>query len=145
MTFERIIEIGKAFDKRNSDPAKNYGIHGANLKFLLKGPKGVIQFVVYTNWHLPHVDRELQSKCMGSHCFREPMAADIGYHSYVPMYESQTPISESCPYLEGNPCYYDGSSLQAQEIFDIMVAQGGDAMWSELETRYVETFGDETT
>jgi hypothetical protein len=145
MTFEKSVEITPAFDRRNDDTHKNYGIHGVDMKFLLKGPKGVIQFALSTNWHLPNVNKELQAGCScRMHCFMEPMATDIGYHSYVPIHEDQHPISQSCPYLEGKPCYYDGSSLQAQEIFDIMVSQGGDAMWAEMESRYKDLFGDET-
>ena len=138
--LEHIVEITEAYDKRNPDPAKNYGVHGVNLKFLVKGPKGVIQFLIYTNWMLPHNMEELKAKCDGHYCYLEPMPADIGYHSYVPMHEGEAPISKSCEYLEGKPCYYDGSSLNAEPIFDIMVSRGGDAMWAELERWYHDTF-----
>lgn len=28
---------------------------------------------------------------------------------------------ENCPYLDGKPCYYDGSGLNAEPVFDILV------------------------
>jgi len=59
MSLTREIKFSPAYDKRDPDPSKNYGIHGVTITFLLKGEKGAVQFVLYTNWHLPHVDHEI--------------------------------------------------------------------------------------
>jgi hypothetical protein len=141
MKLKRLVEIQPAFDKRHSDPNKNYGIHGAEIKFLVKGKKGVIQFVIFTNWHLPHVQKELEGKChLDKYCFLKPLPADVGYHSFVPMYDEQKPITDSCPYLDGKPCYYDGSGLWAEDVFKLMVREGHEAMWKELEKTYHDRF-----
>ena len=141
---ERIIEWSPAWDKSDDDPKKNYGIHGMDLKFLLKGDKGVIQFVIYTNWQLPHVRKEWNEK-VNAHLL-QPIPADVGYHSPVPMYEGQEPIQEECEYLDGKTCYYDGSGLYAQKVFDIFVTDGEEAMWKTLEEEYRQRFekGDES-
>jgi hypothetical protein len=144
--LEHKLEIVPAFDKRNSDPSRNYGIHGAEFRFYAIGPAGVIQFVIYSNWHLPHVHRELLNKCnpgreYGRFCSLEPMAADIGYHSPVAMYEGQTPLTDSCPLLNGRKCFYDGSGLNAQRYFDIMVSEGHESLWKSLDEYYYERFG----
>jgi len=131
--MERITEITPAYDKRNPDPSKNYGIHGVNLKFVLKGELGAVQFLIFTNWQLPHVQREFGHQ--------GPMAADIGYHSPMPMYDGQIQMAD-WEYLDGKPCYYDGSGLYANHFFDVMVSQGGDAMWAAIEQYYVERFGE---
>lgn len=47
--MERITEITPAWDKRDPDPKKNYGIHGCELRMYLKGELGTVQFIVYTN------------------------------------------------------------------------------------------------
>ena len=47
--MHRRIEFAPAYDKRHPDPQKNYGIHGVEMRWLLEGPRGVIQFLVYTN------------------------------------------------------------------------------------------------
>ena len=60
--LEHRVEFTPAYDKRDPNPSKNYGIHGVNMKLLVIGEKGVVQFVVCTNWHLPHVQRELEEK-----------------------------------------------------------------------------------
>ena len=133
--FTRKIEFTPAYDKRNPDPHKNYGIHGVNMRFLLFGDSGVIQFVIYTNWHLPHVQRELELK-QNAGLYLSPMPADVGYHSPKPLYDGQTPISDHCEYLNGAPCYYGGSGLYAEEVFEVFVTDGEEAMWKLLEESY---------
>lgn len=131
----REIVFRPAWDKRHSDPSKNYGIHGVEMAWFLHGPEGAIQFVVYTAWHLPEVAAELKRDHPHPRLF-EPMPADLGYHSYIPRYEGQTRLTENCSVLGGRPCYYDGSSLQAIKVFDILVGQGEEAVWKLLEEEY---------
>ena len=133
---ERIITFSPALDKRNTDPKKNYGIHGVDLRFVLKGDEGAIQFVLYTGWHLPHVAHELKQR--GSEMLA-PMPADLGYHSPHPMYEGQTSMGP-CEYLNGHDCYYDGSSLNAEGVFELLLEEGSDRVWKELEEEYERRF-----
>ena len=187
--FQRIVKKNKAFDKRHKDPEKNYGIHGVELHFILKGSHGASQFLLYTNRQLPHVQKEivdrivlnnphlsahhkkllsyngaftkgkeleetiewqkfLNSLELGSDaCLVEPMAADIGFHSPVPLYEGHEPIRHQlckmkfdgenftppvygdpviCPYLDNDvPCYYDGSSLLAKDVWNGVITVKG--------------------
>jgi hypothetical protein len=151
MDFEKIIKFEPAFDKRDPDPSKNYGIHGVELGFYLKGPHGTVQFKLFTNWHVPGVRKEretddslLQSphisaiRCAEIHF--GPSPADLGYHSPKPMYEDQTMISSECPWVEGGECYYDGSGLAAERIFDVLTEKGDEGVWEELESYYRSTF-----
>jgi hypothetical protein len=169
--------IRPAFDKRHADPDKNYGIHGAEMLFVLKGELGAVQFVLYTNWMLPHIYEEWKKEygdrwpCV----FSKPIPADVGYHSPKPMYEGQEPIGSKktnkeamrrnterlmkregiedlepffeptgtftpCEWLDGKPCYYDGSGLAAEEYFKLLVSEGSEAVWKKLEEYYEETF-----
>lgn len=165
--FERITEFDPAFDRRDPDPKKNFGIHGVQMRWVLKGEKGAVQFLVYTNWQLPHVTQEQVLRLqlardygMETRCFWLPMAADLGYHSKFPMYEGQQPrgavdvklsMDESkegfdkfsatstatgtfspCPYLDGAPCYYDGSGLQAETVLKMLIEKGGEAVWDYM-------------
>lgn len=141
--FVREIVFNPAWDKRSSDPKKDYGIHGVEMRWYLKGSKGIVQFVVFTNWMLPHVQEELDRKRMDAdfpHLMCRPMAADLGYHSYKPMYDGQTPMK--CDLL-GGECYYDGSGLNAQELFNKLLREGGEAVWKEMEEFYHSTFNEE--
>ena len=145
--FRREIRFRPAFDKRTNDPKTNCGIHGADLAFYLHGQKGVIQFVVFTGWHLPHVQAELDAKRPDGqfpYLFHKPQPADIGYHSRKPMYEGQKPMGYECEFL-GGECYYDGSSLQAEEVFNILIKGGDAAVWNEMERRYHGMFTEEVT
>jgi hypothetical protein len=72
-----------------------------------------------------------------------PYPADLGYHSPVPMYEGQDDFTQSCPVLGGKPCYYDGSALNADKIFDVLRAEGHEGVWRELEAYYNRTFNKE--
>lgn len=132
--FEKITQVTGAFDKRDPDPTKNYGIHGMSIRFVLKGPKGATQFLVYTSMHLPHVHDELQLKGLDL----KPMGADIGYHSYVPQYEGQTSMKD-CDIL-GCDCYYDGSSLRADEFMPTFLSGGDKVVWTMLEEEYESRF-----
>ena len=164
--FERILEFEPAFDKRNSDPKKNYGIHGVSLRFVVKGEKGAVQFLMYSGWQLPHVQEEMYQKhgVFNSSC----MPADLGYHSLKPMYKGQEPIGSKsydewgpaelgdkllmvpirketgtftpCPYLDNAPCYYDGSGLNADEPYAVLAEKGEEALWEYLENYYKEKF-----
>lgn len=140
--FKKDVYVEPAFDKRNSDPTKNYGIHGCNIRFVLRGSNGVVQFLIFTNWHLPHVTEELLEKSKDKESIRlffSPIPADIGYHSPKPMYKDQTTMGP-CIFLDGKDCYYDGSSLSATEVYNVMLKEGSDAVWRELMDCYKHTF-----
>lgn len=138
--LERRIEFTPAHDKRHKDPYKNYGIHGVSLRFELIGPKGAVQFVLFTNWMLPHVEEELDARLDREfpHLFCHPMPADLGYHSPVPLYEGQYFMAD-CHLLNGG-CYYDGSGLNAEPVYQRLLKEGGDGIWKALEDYYRETF-----
>ena len=136
--MKREIIVTPAFDKRDSNPAKNYGFHGADMRFILTGDNGAVTFTIYTNWHLPHVDSELRNRYrkQPQHDFMfKPDGADISYHSYTPRFEGQTD-SGPCNYLGGKPCYCDGSGLQARPLLEMLIAEGSEAVWKELEYWY---------
>jgi len=125
MAFERLTELSPAYDKRK----EGYGIHCVELRMVLKGEKGAVQFILFTGWYLNDI-------------VNNPLPADLGYHSPYPIYEDQSVASESCEYLNGNPCCYDGSGLNAKRIYKVLLEQGSDGVWKELEIYYKELFGD---
>lgn len=135
--MEKKILFTPAFDRHDPDPSKNYGIGSVDIIFVLIGDKGAVQFILSTDWHLPHVRKELDDK--GFPC--KPSARDIGYHSPKPMYEGQTIATKHCEYL-GGICYYDSSALQADKYFNILVEGGDDALWKSLEQYYREIFDE---
>ena len=140
--FEKEVTFSPAFDKRNDDPKKNYGIGAVQIRFVLKGPKGATQLILGTDWYPAHVQREFAERGQrftGRDV--KPDGWDIGYHSPRPMYEDQSPM-EKCDVL-GCECYYDGSSLRAMKFVPTFLEGGSDAVWKMLEEVYRERFGEE--
>jgi hypothetical protein len=133
------VEFRPAWDKRHADPKRNYGIHGVELRFLVQGPLGATQFVMYSGWNLKHVREERRDDRTASYF---PMAADLGYHSPRPMYEGQEPM-QHCDLLPAGTCYYDGSGLNAEPVMESLIEEGDDAVWRKLEDEYRYRF--ETT
>ena len=141
---EKIVQFSAAYDKRDPDAKKNYGIHGVTIRFVYKGEKGATQFVLYTNWQLPHVTEEQRKNMSRDKYFLfEPLPADLGYHSPVPQYDGQESLTEECEYLDGKPCYYDGSALQADRVYKRLLAEGEDGVWAELADEYKHRFENE--
>jgi hypothetical protein len=127
--MNKIIEFYPAYDKRHPDPFKNYGIGSVSILFLLKGDKGAVQFKLLTGWYLPELGIELDN----------PMPADLGYHSPIPIYDGQKSIPDNCEWLDGE-CYYDGSTTASERIYEILLKEGSDGVWRELEKYYEEIF-----
>ncbi len=139
--FEYIVDFGAAWDKRDPDPQKDYGVHGVELKMVLKGPRGAVQFLLYTSWMLDMLVDGTSTHVVPNPTMA-PMPADLGYHSPKPMYDGQEPMQGDCAYLGGVPCYYDGSGLNATRIWNALLMRGSDGVWAELRDYYEETFND---
>jgi hypothetical protein len=158
--LERIVEITPAFDGRpqamggradwrrptmktdDGTAHTNYGVGGCDVRMVLKGPLGAVQFVVYTDWLPPHVQEERMVGHRQSVIGLQPMGVDVGYHSPTPQCEGQTNLGP-CEYLDGRECYYDGSGLRADEwVRTILLREGSDGIWRALECEYKSLFVD---
>lgn len=134
--FERIVNVTPAFDKRCADPKKNYGIGGCRIWFILKGERGAVQFQIGTDWYPYNVQQERKG---ASEIFdTKPQGWDVGYHSPKPMFEGHTPM-DSCDLIDGE-CYYDGSSLRADEWVEDFIMGGTEWLWPKLEEEYALRF-----
>jgi hypothetical protein len=114
------------------------------IVFLFHGEKGAVQFKMSTGW-LPFYQaedkighREIPNKdCKGLY----PMPSDLGFHSYKPIYKGQTSMGK-CDVLHGKECYYDGSSLNANDAYYSLVNGGEESLWRFLELYYKTVFED---
>lgn len=139
--FEYIVDFEPAWDKTDPDPKKNCGVHGVEMRMVLKGEDGAVQFLLYTSWMLDMVADEVNSFMVPIPA-SAPLPADLGYHSPKPMYDGHEAMG-SCAYLDGADCYYDGSGLNAQRIWNTLVKEGSNGVWRELREYYKETFNVE--
>jgi hypothetical protein len=118
-----------------------------NLRFVLVGEKGAVQFFLFTaffhssdrseinetggisgpNGYFLFVDRSMLA-----------MPADLGYHALEPHYPGQSDME--CKYVSTGKCYYDGSGLNAEDAFDVFTDEGEEALWVFLERYYEAVF-----
>lgn len=143
-TWERIVTVSPAFDKLGEIP--NYGISACRVRFILKGPLGVVQFVIGTSWHVPSARAHMLTFAHNDEWYREgkffkPKGWDVGYHSPKPMYDDQP--SMECDLMPEGKCYYDGSGLRADEWIEDFIAGGTDWLWPKLEEEYRDLFESE--
>jgi hypothetical protein len=118
--LERAVVFQPGYSgKRTADPRKNYGVHGMEITWFLRGPKGGIQFKVYTNWvpgplspghGLPPAGMVFPRQEFDHY----PMGADLGYHARVSQWDGDAEWCrrEDCE-ITGGVCYYDGSGCMA--------------------------------
>lgn len=119
--FERAVVFEPGFSDPGPRGPNWCGKHGMDMRFLLRGPKGVAQFLIFTGW-VPGDETTLELY---------PSGADVGYHARVAQYEDQWGQTD-CEYLSG-PCFYDGSSLAAVDLLDRFKVMGESVVWEELQ------------
>lgn len=123
--LERFTEITPAYDERHSNQALNHGIHGCDLKMVLKGKEGAVAFSIFTGWQLPGVG---DTEAIGGY---------LDIHRESPGYEGHTGVN-NCAYLPGRLCYMTSSSLQSNTLFELLRREGSESVWSEMARIYKE-------
>lgn len=140
--FERIIRFSPAFDRRHSDPAKNYGIHDVHIYFCVKGEKGCAIFSMGTEWFLPETNSWMIecSQRIGAREKWQPRGNAVCYCSPTPLHDWQVNNGrENCDWL-GCTCYGDCSYTISDTVVQLLISKGSDAVWEWLENWYNETF-----
>ena len=136
--LEKIVVFTPAYDKRHSDPSKNYGIGSVRCLMVLKGKKGAVHFSFGTGMYFPETHREWLVK-FPDHDPVRYMGHDVGYHSPTRRYKDQLKSQEKCDWIN-KPCYCDGSALRADEWMNILVRKGSKKIWEMLEEDYKDRF-----
>lgn len=123
---------------------RGHGVHGMEVRWYLRGPKGGAQFVIYSGWIPGKLQPGHGLSPAGDYsweCYlhngelRYPAGADVGYHAKFPQWEGQEPIQDDCA-ITGGPCYYDGSGLRAEKLARRFAHEGEQVIWDELEDVY---------
>lgn len=133
--YDREVQFQAGYDHRDQ---REGGCHGLQIRFVLRGSEGAVQFLIYTDWLPSWV-------CDGSFgkTFKHPpsptydlfpMAADLGYHWPTPRYEGQE--ERDCDLLPSGKCFYDGSGLNAELVMAELLTGGGEAVWKHLADYY---------
>jgi len=137
--FVRSVRFRAGYDCKNV-PCKHevkgeHGIAGVEMTMILLGEKGATQFKLLTNWYPSTVS---MPSWMTAHDYRGT-PADLGHHWFTPTYEDEW-HSDYCDILHPDEpekgCYYDGSGVAADRVFERLVDDGEDGVWDELERLY---------
>lgn len=165
-TFERIVQFNPGYNYLHETGPRARGQHGMEIRFVLLGPEGASQFLMFTGWTpLGEVDKDItfengyqttpvhidtdnwrSATILGmGHQFgtvSPPMGADLGFHWSVNPYEDDGKPTEfmderECDLLPGGKCFYDGSGLAASEVLKDFINEGDPAVWRWLERRYM--------
>lgn len=132
--------IAPAYDKRN----KGYGIHCCEMYMALIGPKGAAVFTFSTGWFLKATTEWRQmwiARREGDDSSWQARGTALSYCSPKPLRVWQ--IGEGrpgCSWL-GCTCYGDASYLISEEVFELLINKGDEAVWKYLENYYFEVFG----
>lgn len=136
--MKKKISFNPSWDKRNTVPGKNYGVHGVEMIWTLTGSKGAIQWEVFTGWML----KSLRNENPEYYGFESSSVsgAFVAFHSKKPLHKGDSVSQKKCEFLGNKPCYSNMSCMAADEILEILIEKGEDAVWLELEDYYKKTF-----
>jgi hypothetical protein len=134
--FERAIvfEPGFGMDpaERSKPASQQYGRHSMQMRWLLRGPRGVAQFLMSTGWTPEPAPADPRWPTALDWMTTSPSAGDLGYHARVPQYEGAEQYGEQpCLYLAAS-CWYDGSGLAADPVLADFFDRGEVAVWEAL-------------
>ncbi len=138
--FKKTVQFFPAFHKVHEDPSKNYGVGAVRVCMILQGDNGAISFSFSTGMMLKKTYGWWKSKGLHLESNRpDHMGYDVSYHALTAQFEGQT-SRDDCPWLNGKPCFCDGSAMRADEWMDVFVEKGDEAIWSMMEADYKERF-----
>jgi len=157
--MKREIKFFPAYDRTHPDPKKNYGVNCLELRFLVLGERGIVEFQLLTNWYNEQVENRRFARIkidiisgkedyLVRH-FNAPYPADVCYYSLTRMSEDDAFFDSGVSYVfDNSPCFYgykytDDDGLVAKDrAFRLLVDFGEDALWKYLESYYKEVFGE---
>lgn len=127
-----------AFEQRHDNPNLDFGIGCVELAFRLIGPRGAMEYHVFTGWYLPHVTERLRRET--DHRFYEPTGHYLRcsleghpgrtfFHSRTPQWEGQE--HEECELLDG-PCYIDVGFGIGDHLWEGLVTGGEPGLWKRM-------------
>ena len=141
MTTEALTKIKyitPAFDKRDADPAKNYGIGSEREIYVVVGEMGAVSFSIRTDRFLPHVSKELNDSDGEYIANHYPRGGSVDYHyrQCPAEWKEWAKPKPKCPYLNGDDCYCDGSALAGELVLEIYIHHSDEGVWQELANKY---------
>jgi hypothetical protein len=127
--LERRVEFRPAWDRRDPNPAKDYGVHGVEIHFSVIGPLGAISWYLMTPWVLPAVRKWWKTLPVPARA--EPIPAGLTWHERADTHGQECHLVGSCRAEQVG-------SLDTDWLYEILIAEGEAGLWRELESAYTE-------
>lgn len=122
---------------------KGHGVHGMEIIWYLRGPRGVVSVVFGTDW-IPGIlgpgHGRMPAGFPPAEIPQFPNGYGVSYCAHVPQYEGQEPASDDCPVI-GGTCYSDTSYIASDPIAEAFTEKGEPAVWAALQERYADLKG----
>lgn len=121
--LETGFTMTSAFEARDPDPSKDYGIGAVRMSFYVRGPLGCIVWDLSTGWYLPDVAKRIGPQ--------EPSPGAIEFHGAQPSYEGQE-SREDCLLVPGGHCFWDVGYIIGEEPYEALVREGDQGLYRVL-------------
>ncbi len=118
----------------------SHGKHGLEIEFIVKGEQGAVTFLLYTGWFPQQIPEKTKGNSIVAWGKSTVLPVNLGYHSKTHQYDRQEPTSQSCELCDKQVCFYDGSTLNAQDAMYALVNGGDVKLWEFLESYYNYVF-----
>lgn len=121
-------------------PGANHGRGVALAHFALFTDTAEVRLVVDTGWHHPATPADIRARYHGA--LEAGTTAELGHHSAEPFDTSigATSAPDACP-RGWSTCHSDIGFSAALPGVEQLITGGTDALWSWLEDRWNDTFG----
>lgn len=136
--MERLTQIRPAFDKRNPDPKKDYGIGAMVVAMVLRGKRGAVHFIWSTAIFLEETEKRLAKSGdlnwqnishdpERDHWFSvaKAMGYDVGYHSPKPLSDYQKKEGPRWPTRMGKKKADEDGMTNSQKIMNVKFTKIG--------------------
>lgn len=141
--LEESVQFRPGYNCRRMD-MQGHGVHGMEIAWLLKGPEIAVQLIFGTDWtpgelwpgHGISPDGTRGWQMSSGRWSSDPRGCGIGAHTARPQYDGHE-LEGACGLL-GGECYYNEALSAADLIVPGFMADGEQAVWEALESRYKE-------
>lgn len=134
---EQLVTCTPAFEARDPDPSKDYGIGGVQISFAERRGDLVIECSFFTDWYLPETQEKLSRQPRGTYYKPIPLCNGIYWHYPKKTNEYQYEQKECI--LSGGSCYGEaGSALYAEKITERLLREGAAGVWAEIDQAFKE-------
>lgn len=121
--MNREIKISPAWDRKS----EGYGVHAAEIHFIVKDETGALVWTVYTGWYLAGSPSSARSGMLVNHLYVTDPHVDFDT------------VNEECGWLDGEACMCTfATGLEGDKLYQTLIHKGSEAVFECLEVLHKE-------